>query len=1756
MLITFAFLLITLFSIQDVTATTYTCSNCSNCSNTIQNIASQQDLVLLTENIIDANGTCIDFAGIDNVTFDCQSNIIDGDADATGTGIYFTEYAMGNVIQNCVIQEFNDGIYSLFNNVEGNNISNVVLVNNTNRGIFIDSASYWVYDNLSFIQNKVGLAFHDHTDSNIVINSYFMGNRDYDFYIGYSTSDKNVVYNNTFRNKVFFEPNEGINYWNNSVYGNHWLNYDSEEEGCFDTNTDGFCDDTHIINGFATDYKPKYTNQTTPEFNCSDCAECNNIISNNSLISIGILVIESDITNVDGNCISIPAYVKNIHIDCQGNKISGDGDSVGTGIKLIDFAENSHIENCILEEFQNGMYYPSYSHYHLIENTCANNNTNYGFYMDGILDSVFINLTAIDNPKGFALNDHTDRNNITQSYFVGNSENDFAIWASSSDSNYIYNNTFQNKSFMDIDIGANIWNNSVTGNHWLSFDSEEEGCYDVSPQDGFCDTNYTISEYGVDFLPIALSTGITIPSMQSSKITPLTPNVDDALIGYCNASDSGEDKLSYYYRWYLEDSLNTSGYNDNSGNNFTQGIEINIANISSSLTAIGDNWTLSCLASDGTNNASDWNNITVTILDISSNVTDVVLSSSSGNNLTTDNLSVTFTSTNSENYFVKNITDWRLNENSVAVLNMPFEYGSTNSYTKDYSSFDNQINSMNAEWNKSSGYDGRGVYYFNGTTDIQIEDSASLNITDNLTISLWVKPANLLDAQIYIVKGSIVDNYNYEFGQYLDNIYFGVGDDEGESVLIAESVLSDLWQHFVVTISNRTIVSFYKNSTYLGSGTLSADVVEDTTGKLFIGSELDSNYYFEGYLDDIQIFDRTLSLEQIREIYDSETDNHSLNKIVPNETRVGEEWTVAVTPNALSGDGETVLSNTLTIVTEEKVLQFDQLLTDKTIYHTENLTYDINCSGGGTIIYSDNTSLFNINSSTGLILDDPTENDVGIHSINITCNNGTSSVSDYFNYSILASNSWHIFHGNVTGKLGLGTTNEMELIQWVVNNLTNSNIFIADSDSSINFNNLHAVGRDLSNNAQFDDFYELDVLLGTENAEDSINKSYTSSGSPITTTTFTVYGSNITNVAIIDSSNNSNFTTGILWDSYDDSSNEEFDSTDKEDVVFITKVKENTQSQYGTFDYEIKIPANLKTYLSDTATYVSLYTEISPDEGTASEEEEEPPAEESGEWDFNTAVYSTEKFYFGGEEEGAKHVFFKPDGTKMYIVGEISLKVLQYSLSDPWDVTSASYDSVYYDINDGGETNPQITDPKGLVFKPDGTKIYITSSWESPPSSLEKTFEYDLTSAWDLSSVEYNGDYHDWEYLNINAHGLYFKSDGTKMYLSDYGLEGVNPAILEFDLSTAWNVSTASYDDAILNCTNELVNRLESFYFSSDGTKLFAVTRDTYTRIVQYNFSTPWDVTSGNYGGIYVDYTSEPVSTGSTGNGCFIKPDGKEFYLLNNYDKSIHKITLGLDWTLYFAYYSNYVSVLSETGDSAGVVLSSDGTKMFVNSYAGVIYEYDLRVAGDVRSAIYNSVSFNFGGTEANQRGMTSNSDGSKLYIVGSQTDNVYEIDLSSSWDLSTASYTAGHYIDVYSQTGNYPLGIAISNDGTKMYLNNLDENLYEYTLSSPGDVTSATYTNNLFSYSAQDSEGRGININDDGTKFYAIGDSTDDIYQYNLTTAYNISTAVYDTFIDTTEDGTYLWEGGPRGITFDSTGETLYLVGNDRDRVWQIDIN
>ena len=113
-------------------------------------------------------------------------------------------------------------------------------------------------------------------------------------------------------------------------------------------------------------------------------------------------------------------------------------------------------------------------------------------------------------------------------------------------------------------------------------------------------------------------------------------------------------------------------------------------------------------------------------------------------------------------------------------------------------------------------------------------------------------------------------------------------------------------------------------------------------------------------------------------------------------------------------------------------------------------------------------------------------------------------------------------------------------------------------------------------------------------------------------------------------------------------------------------------------------------------------------------------------WIFSNLRFTSDYggFYIGNQEITPTGVHFKSDGTKMYAVGVTTDTVYEYNLSTAWIISTASYVQSFSVA--GQEINPQ-----GLFFKDDGTKMYVIGS------TGDDVNEYTLSSAWDISTASY-----------------------------------------------------------------------------------------------------------------------------------------------------------------------------------------------------------------------------------------------------------------------------------------------------------------------------------------------------------------------------------------------------------------------------------
>jgi sugar lactone lactonase YvrE len=256
-------------------------------------------------------------------------------------------------------------------------------------------------------------------------------------------------------------------------------------------------------------------------------------------------------------------------------------------------------------------------------------------------------------------------------------------------------------------------------------------------------------------------------------------------------------------------------------------------------------------------------------------------------------------------------------------------------------------------------------------------------------------------------------------------------------------------------------------------------------------------------------------------------------------------------------------------------------------------------------------------------------------------------------------------------------------------------------------------------------------------------------------------------------------------------------------------------------------------------------------------------------WSIDTLSGISSTYLLNQVDRIAESTILKPDGTKAYVLGSQTNDIIELDLDAPYQIGSAKYNGVSQDL--GGDYHD-------IKFKPDGTILFAVNSGNT-------VYSWTLSSAWDLSTLSSSTS------LNASAYdsdieGLVFKPDGTELYLSG----GSSKKVHQYTLSGAWDLATASYTGELetgslinngvadsfglydlrgenLGITTQKSRTPKGIGISTDGTRLYV--NDLWGQyITTWDLGTPWDVSTGissttdtlavvgdDTGGIYFDDT-------------------------------------------------------------------------------------------------------------------------------------------------------------------------------------------------------------------------------------------------------------------------------------------------------------
>ena len=426
--------------------------------------------------------------------------------------------------------------------------------------------------------------------------------------------------------------------------------------------------------------------------------------------------------------------------------------------------------------------------------------------------------------------------------------------------------------------------------------------------------------------------------------------------------------------------------------------------------------------------------------------------------------------------------------------------------------------------------------------------------------------------------------------------------------------------------------------------------------------------------------------------------------------------------------------------------------------------------------------------------------------------------------------------------------------------------------------------------------------------------------------------------------------------------------------------------------------------------------------------------------------------------------------------------------------------------------------------------------------------------------------------------GMHISRDGTKLYM----IGRTTDAVYQYSLTRgAWDIDTPTY--TAMRYVNSENTFPTDIFFSEDGTKMYICGIGSGIEVNEYALSVAWSVTSANFVSV-LDVSAQ----GADPEGLFFRADGRKMYTVCASSDSVHEYDLSIAWDLSTASHLQSRHIGTQETNPRGLSFKSDGTIMYVIGSTGddvnvynlstpwdvttASYSYVFSVAGspaastspasmffdptgsnlyvldDVADAIYRFGvgGFDISSIETTVGGIFITPNGTALFIVGTTNDTVYKYALSTPWDIMTASFSQSFSVSTYEAS---PTGIFFKPDGTKMFIiGSSGDEVNQFSLSPAWDISSPSF-GGFKSVSAQDTAPQGVHFSPDGTVMFMVGQATGRIQQYGLSTPWNVTTASSIRSFSLTT-----WTSNPNDLWFKDDGTAFYVLAGEGE-IFQFDM-
>lgn len=140
-------------------------------------------------------------------------------------------------------------------------------------------------------------------------------------------------------------------------------------------------------------------------------------------------------------------------------------------------------------------------------------------------------------------------------------------------------------------------------------------------------------------------------------------------------------------------------------------------------------------------------------------------------------------------------------------------------------------------------------------------------------------------------------------------------------------------------------------------------------------------------------------------------------------------------------------------------------------------------------------------------------------------------------------------------------------------------------------------------------------------------------------------------------------------------------------------------------------------------------------------------------YEIATASYSFNSFSVAPQDNNPLGFAFSCGGETLFVLGNTTGRVYKYTLPTPFSIASASY------TGDSFSVAAQTTDSRGIEFNKTGTKMFIVSA------DLDAVFQYTLTAPYDLTTAVYQSVFFNVGPFDTTPEAIGFKTNLDRMFI-------------------------------------------------------------------------------------------------------------------------------------------------------------------------------------------------------------------------------------------------------------------------------------------------------------------------------------------------------------------------------------------------------